>query len=129
MMTMASRKIPVQIPPKGGWDVGRIREGQKSFVYPPADVNSAGVMPIIFAQSIIIIPGTLAAFTGNPGPGSTGVRGFLYDLSQWFALGTPAYYISYVVLIVYFTYFYTSIIFIRPTSRTISRGRAGLFRA
>jgi len=48
---------------------------------------------------------------GNPGPGSSGLRGFLYDLSQWFQLGTPAYYITYVILIIYFTYFYTSIIF------------------
>ncbi|MDX1387765.1 MAG: preprotein translocase subunit SecY [Acidobacteriota bacterium] len=108
MLTMAARKIPVQIPRKVVGR-GRIREGQRSFI--PLRVNSAGVMPIIFAQSIIIIPGTLAAFTGNPGPGSTGVRGFLYDLSQWFQIGTPAYYISYVILIIYFTYFYTSIIF------------------
>jgi len=107
-LTMAARRIPVQIPRKVVGR-GRIREGQRSFI--PLRVNSAGVMPIIFAQSIIIIPGTLAAFMGNPGPGSPGVRGFLYDLSQWFQVGTPAYYISYVVLIVYFTYFYTSIIF------------------
>ncbi len=107
-LTMAARRIPVQIPRKVVGR-GRIREGQRSFI--PLRVNSAGVMPIIFAQSIIIIPGTLAAFMGNPGPGSAGVSGFLYDLSQWFQVGTPAYYISYVVLIVYFTYFYTSIIF------------------
>ena len=107
-LTMAARKIPVQIPRKVVGR-GRIREGQRSFI--PLRVNSAGVMPIIFAQSIIIIPGTLAAFMGNPGPGSSGLRGFLYDLSQWFQLGTPAYYITYVILIIYFTYFYTSIIF------------------
>ncbi len=107
-LTMAARRIPVQIPRKVVGR-GRIREGQRSFI--PLRVNSAGVMPIIFAQSIIIIPGTLAAFTGNPGPGSSGLRGFLYDASQLFQVGTAAYYISYVVLIVYFTYFYTSIIF------------------
>src|SRR5690606_1424263 len=62
-VTMASRKIPVQIPRKV-MGRGRIREGQKSFV--PLRVNSAGVMPIIFAQSIIIVPGTLATFTTVP---------------------------------------------------------------
>ncbi len=107
-LTMAARRIPVQIPRKVVGR-GRIREGQRSFI--PLRVNSAGVMPIIFAQSIIIIPGTLAAFTGNPGPGATGVNGFLYDLSQIFEIGTFWYYSTYCVLIVYFTYFYTSIIF------------------
>src|SRR5688500_4884709 len=59
-MTMSARKIPVQIPRKV-IGRGRIQEGQKSFI--PLRVNSAGVMPIIFAQSFIIIPGTLAAFS------------------------------------------------------------------
>ena len=107
-LTMAARRIPVQIPRKVVGR-GRIREGQRSFI--PLRLNSAGVMPIIFAQSIIIVPGTLAAFTGNPGPGATGVQGFLYDLSQIFQVGTPWYYLTYAFLIVYFTYFYTSIIF------------------
>ncbi len=107
-LTMAARRIPVQIPRKVVGR-GRVREGQRSFI--PLRVNSAGVMPIIFAQSIIIIPGTLAAFMGNPGPGSGGLRGFLYDASQLFQVGTFWYYATYVVLIVYFTYFYTSIIF------------------
>ena len=104
----ASRRIPVQIPRKVVGR-GRIREGQRSFI--PLRVNSAGVMPIIFAQSIIIIPGTLSAFTGNPGPGTSGVSGFLYDLSQIFQVGSTWYYLTYSLLIVYFTYFYTSIIF------------------
>ena len=52
-MTMAARKIPVQIPRKVVGR-GRIREGQKSFV--PLRVNSAGLMPIIFAQSFIVMP-------------------------------------------------------------------------
>ena len=123
VLTMAARKIPVQIPKKVVGR-GRIREGQRSFI--PLRVNSAGVMPIIFAQAIIIIPGTLAAFTGNPGPGSTGVRGFFYDLSQLFQVGTPWYYVSYVVLIIYFTYFYTSIIF-NPVDLSENLKRQGGF--
>ncbi|WP_419942212.1 preprotein translocase subunit SecY [Candidatus Palauibacter sp.] len=107
-LTMAQRKIPVQIPRKVVGR-GRIREGQRSFI--PLRINSAGVMPIIFAQSIIIIPGTLAAFMGNPGPGSSGARRFIYEISQALQVGTWWYYGLYVVLIIYFTYFYTSIIF------------------
>jgi preprotein translocase subunit SecY len=98
-VTMASRKIPVQIPRKV-MGKGRIREGQKSFV--PLRVNSAGVMPIIFAQSIIIVPGTLEAFFESP---------WIRNFSSWFAYGTTLYYVSFAILIVFFTYFYTSIIF------------------
>ncbi len=100
-MTMGARKIPVQIPRKVVGR-GRIREGQKSFV--PLRVNSAGVMPIIFAQSFIVVPGTAAQIFG----GQTG--GFLDILADMFQPG-PIYYITYGLLIVFFTYFYTAIIF------------------
>lgn len=98
-VTMASRKIPVQIPRKV-MGRGRIREGQKSFV--PLRVNSAGVMPIIFAQSIIIVPGTLATFNQST---------WLQNFSAWFQYGTVLYYVSFAILIIFFTYFYTAIIF------------------
>ncbi len=98
-MTMAARKIPVQIPRKVVGR-GRVREGQKSFV--PLRVNSAGVMPIIFAQSFIIVPGTLAAFSSI---------GFLSALADIFQPNNWYYYTTYAVLIFFFTYFYTAIIF------------------
>ncbi len=98
-MTMAARKIPVQIPRKV-MGRGRIREGQKSFI--PLRINSAGVMPIIFAQSIIIVPGTIAAFSNV---------GFIRAVSDLFQPNNWLYYLTYAVLIVFFTYFYTAIIF------------------
>jgi preprotein translocase subunit SecY len=98
-MTIAARRIPIQIPRKV-MGRGRIREGQKSFI--PIRINSAGVMPIIFAQSLIVVPGTLAAFTTIP---------WLRGLADTFAPNTWPYYITYSLLIVFFTYFYTSIIF------------------
>jgi preprotein translocase subunit SecY len=98
-MTMAARKIPVQIPRKVVGR-GRIREGQKSFI--PIRVNSAGVMPIIFAQSFIVVPGTAAAFFDS-GP--------LATLAEIFAPQTMTYYVTYGLLILFFTYFYTAIIF------------------
>jgi preprotein translocase subunit SecY len=98
-MTMAARKIPVQIPRKVVGR-GRIREGQKSFV--PLRINSAGVMPIIFAQSFIVVPGTIEAFY-DWGPLST--------LAEIFQPQTLSYYLAYGVLILFFTYFYTAIIF------------------
>jgi adenylate kinase family enzyme len=85
-------------PPEGD-GARRIREGQKSFI--PLRVNSAGVMPIIFAQSIIIVPGTLAAFSRSR---------WLKTLLAGSSTGR-AYYVSFGLLIVFFTYFYTAIIF------------------
>jgi preprotein translocase subunit SecY len=98
-MTMAARKIPVQIPRKVVGR-GRIREGQKSFI--PLRINSAGVMPIIFAQSFIVVPGTAAAFMDNQ---------WLNTINEIFAPNGWPYYITYGLLIVFFTYFYTAIIF------------------
>jgi preprotein translocase subunit SecY len=98
-MTMASRKIPVQIPRKVVGR-GRIQEGQKSFI--PLRVNSAGVMPIIFAQSFIVVPGTAAAFMD---------LGALSALAEMFQPQTMTYYFTYGLLILFFTYFYTAIIF------------------
>jgi preprotein translocase subunit SecY len=80
-MTMAARKIPVQIPRKV-MGRGRVREGQKSFI--PLRINSSGVMPIIFAQSIIVVPGTIAAFSNV---------GFLKDMSQVLSPGSWVYYL------------------------------------
>jgi preprotein translocase subunit SecY len=98
-MTMAARKIPVQIPRKV-MGRGRVREGQKSFI--PLRINSAGVMPIIFAQSIIIIPGTAATFSSIA---------LLRSASDYLQPGAVLYNILYALLILFFTYFYTSIIF------------------
>jgi preprotein translocase subunit SecY len=98
-MTMAARQVPVQIPRKVVGR-GRIQEGQKSFI--PIRVNAAGVMPIIFAQSFIIVPGTLAAFTSS---------GMIAEISDMFQPGNWLYYLTYGILTIFFTYFYTAIIF------------------
>ncbi len=98
-MTMGARKIPVQIPRKVVGR-GRIQEGQKSFI--PLRINSAGVMPIIFAQAFIVVPGTAAAFSNV---------GFLQTLADLFQPQTVTYYITYSILIIFFSYFYTAIIF------------------
>jgi len=98
-LTVAARRIPIQIPRKV-MGRGRIREGAKTYI--PIRLNSAGVMPIIFAQSVIIVPGTIATFSN---------LGSLQAMSDAFQPGTGMYYVSYSLLIIFFTYFYTSIIF------------------
>ena len=98
-VTMAARKIPVQIPQKV-MGRGRIRQGQKSFI--PLRINMAGVMPIIFAQSIMIVPATLGQITDS---------GWMNSLADTFAVNSWPYYLAFTVLIIFFTYFYTAIIY------------------
>jgi len=98
-MTMGARQIPVQIPRKVVGR-GRVQEGQKSYV--PIRVNASGVMPIIFAQSFIIVPGTIGAVSAAP---------IFRDLADMFQPGNWQYYVTYGVLTIFFTYFYTAIIF------------------
>jgi preprotein translocase subunit SecY len=98
-VTVAARRIPIQIPRKV-MGRGRIREGQKTFI--PLRINSAGVMPIIFAQSLIIVPGTIATFSGVD---------WLKRFAEYFNTTSVWYVLTSAVLIIFFAYFYTSIIF------------------
>ena len=98
-ITVAARRVPIQIPRKV-MGRGRIREGQKSFI--PLRLLTANVMPIVFAQSIIIVPGTMAQFSNVS---------WLREFSNYFQQGSWVYYVTYAVLIVFFTYFYTAIVF------------------
>jgi preprotein translocase subunit SecY len=99
-MTLAVRRIPIQIPRKV-MGRGRIREGQKTFI--PVRLITAGVMPIIFAQTVIIVPSTIANFAQNSNL-LRGIAGFLLP-------GSAVYNVLFALLIVVFSYFYTSIIF------------------
>jgi len=98
-MTLAARRIAIQIPQRT-MARGRQREAAKNFI--PLRINAAGVMPIIFAQSLIVVPGAVAQFSGNQS---------LAQFADLFAPGTGWYFLLSAVLIMFFTYFYTSIIF------------------
>ena len=98
-MTIAARRIPIQIPRKV-MGRGRVRESQKTFI--PIRLLTASVMPIIFAQTIIIVPGTLASVTKSE---------FLQGLADFFTPGDLPYILIFTAMILLFSYFYTSIIF------------------
>lgn len=104
------RKIPVQYAKKvqGRKMVG----GQTSNI--PLKVNTAGVIPIIFAQSIMQMPIMICTFVGYQGSGVWGhiLRGL--NSSNWCKPSEPVYSIGllvYIVLVIFFAYFYTSITF------------------
>lgn len=106
----AERRIPVQYSKKM---VGRkLVGGQSSHI--PLKVNTAGVIPIIFASSIMSLPGIITTFTGKTPGGWGGKIINMFSSSNWFnrndwfsSLGL----ILYVVLVIFFAYFYTSITF------------------
>ncbi|MEJ7812605.1 MAG: preprotein translocase subunit SecY [Gemmatimonadaceae bacterium] len=98
-VTVAARRVQIQIPQRT-MTRGRMREAAKNFI--PLRLNSANVMPIIFAQSLIVVPGTLAQFTGIAA---------LQPVADALQPGTWLYYVLSAGLILFFTYFYTSIIF------------------
>jgi preprotein translocase subunit SecY len=98
VMTQSVRKIPVQYPKRV---VGRKMVGGQS-THIPLRLNTAGVIPIIFAQSIIVFPSTLASFF----PDSRAVE----VVTGLFRPGEPVYIILYSVMIIFFCFFYTAIV-------------------
>lgn len=98
LLTQGERKIPVQYARRV---VGRkVFGGQSTFI--PFKVNNGGVMPIIFAQSIILFPATIGIFVPNP---------FIQQVAGALAHGQSGYLLMTVLLIVFFSYFYTAIAF------------------
>lgn len=98
MVTQGQRKIPVQYARR---IVGRkIFGGQSTYI--PLKVDTAGVIAIIFAQSIILFPATLASFIPNP---------TFQSWAQGLVRGHLLYTIVYALLIIFFCYFYTAIVF------------------
>lgn len=99
LMTQGIRKIPVQYAKRV---IGRkVYGGVTQHI--PMRINTAGVMPIIFAQSILFIPTTIAQFFPNTGFGDF--------LANFFSYRSMGYSIVFAVMIVFFTYFYTAIAF------------------
>ena len=98
----AERRIPVQYAKR---QVGRKMYGGQSSTL-PMKVNMAGVLPIIFAQSIAMIPSTIAAFLPAPKEGS-----FWYGLLQAIDTKSFLYMLVYFLMIIGFSYFYSTIQF------------------
>ena len=98
MMTNAERRIPVQYAKKV---VGRkMYGGQSSHI--PIKVNMSGVLPIIFASSLLAIPGTIRSFMSN-------TDGLLGQFLGLFNYNTVVYAVLYFILIIAFNYFYVAI--------------------
>jgi preprotein translocase subunit SecY len=103
----SQRRVPVQYPTKRRFLSG-VRAGQQTS-YIPLQVNSAGMIPIIFAQSILLLPTVLAnylAFSSNQG-----LANVFTQLRRIFDISQPQYWISFGVLVALFTFFYATVVF------------------
>src|SRR5204863_369395 len=101
-MERSQRRLLVQYPKR---QVGnRMFGGDTSFL--PLKLNTSGVIPPIFASSLLLLPTTVASFSANQG--STGILG---TLTAYLGHGRPLYMLAYAGLIIFFTFFYTAIVF------------------
>jgi preprotein translocase subunit SecY len=97
----AQRRIPVQYPKR---QVGNRMFGGDS-THMPLKLNTSGVIPPIFASSILLIPATIAGFSQGGGPG------WLQFIGTGLAPGQPLYLGLYAAMIIFFSYFYTAVVF------------------
>jgi preprotein translocase subunit SecY len=106
----ATRKIPVQYAKK--MQGRKMMGGQSTFI--PLKVNTAGVIPVIFASSLMSIPQIIVSFSGASLTGVPATIVGMLSQSNWFNFSHPIYSIGlllYIGLIIFFAYFYTSITF------------------
>jgi len=97
-MERSLRKIHIQYPRR---QVGmKVYDGGSSHL--PVKVNPAGVIPAIFASSLLLLPATLATFSGQGGTGPV-----MSTVMAYFGPGQPLYLIFFSAMIIFFTYFYT----------------------
>ncbi|NGX39619.1 MAG: Protein translocase subunit SecY [Chlamydiae bacterium] len=96
LVVQGQRKIPLQYARRV---VGR-HEVQGGRAYIPLKVNYAGVIPVIFASSFLMFPATIGQFAGE--------GNWIGNLAKWFSPGSSVYILVFVLLIIFFTYFWTA---------------------
>ncbi len=113
----AQRRLLIQYPKR---QVGnRMFQGDTSHL--PLKLNTSGVIPVIFASSLLLLPATFASFAGQADP-----TGWLTTTAAILGRGQPVYLGTYAALIIFFSFFYTSIVF-NPTETADNLKRSGGF--
>ena len=112
----AQRRVIVQYPKRQQGN--KMFGGESSHI--PLKVNTAGVIPPIFASSLLLLPITVANFSATSGPA------WLGDVTAYLGHGQPTYLILYSALIVFFAFFYTSVVF-NPTETADNLRKYGGF--
>jgi len=116
-MERAQRRLVITYPKRQQGN--KIYEGQTSFL--PLKLNTAGVIPPIFASSLLLLPTTIANFSQ-----ASGNTGIIATIATYLGHGRPLYMLAYVGLIVFFAFFYTAIVF-NPTETADNLKKHGGF--
>lgn len=114
MILQGHRRIPLQYARRV---IGR-KETQGGTSYIPLKVNYAGVIPVIFASSLLMFPATLGSFVGT--------GNWIGEVASWISPGSTLYMMLFVVLIIFFTYFWTATQF-RPDQIASDMKKNGAF--
>ncbi|NIJ17550.1 preprotein translocase subunit SecY [Sphingobium vermicomposti] len=106
-MERAQRRVLIQYPKR------QTRQGimQADRSHLPLKVNTAGVIPPIFASSLLLMPLTISQFAGNMVAGESRLGDFVLTLNQYLSHGSPVYMALYGLGIVFFCFFYTAVVF------------------
>jgi preprotein translocase subunit SecY len=122
IFTEAHRRIPVQYARTAFKGARMYRQSGSTHV--PLRVNTAGMIPLIFAMSIMVFPGTIATYFASP---PSEAPNFASRIAQWFNPNTPLpvglfYWVMYFLMVVAFSFFYTMVIFEQmDLARTLQR--------
>lgn len=103
----AQRRLLIQYPKRATQRGGM--QADRSHL--PLKLNTAGVIPPIFASSLLLLPLTITQFAGNAIDTSTGWGSFVQSLNQYLAHGQPLYMLLYGAGIIFFCFFYTAVVF------------------
>ena len=106
-MERATRRLLIQYP-KRATQKGMMQADRSHL---PLKINTAGVIPPIFASSLLLLPLTITQFAGNSISPDTQMGSFIVTLNQYLAHGKPLYMILYALGIIFFCFFYTAVVF------------------
>ena len=106
-MERAMRRVLIQYPKRQ--TARGMMQGDKSYL--PLKINTSGVIPPIFASSLLLMPLTIAQFAGNKVPGQSRWNDILITLSTYLSHGSPLYLALYAAGIIFFCFFYTAVVF------------------
>ena len=106
-MERAQRRLLIQYPKRATQRGGM--QADRSHL--PLKLNTAGVIPPIFASSLLLLPLTISQFAGSSIDPTSSTGSFIQSLNQYLAHGQPLYMLLYAIGIVFFCFFYTAVVF------------------
>jgi preprotein translocase subunit SecY len=106
-MERSTRRLLIQYPKRASQN--GMMQADRSHL--PLKLNTAGVIPPIFASSLLLLPLTITQFAGNSVSPDSKAGAFIIGLNQYLGHGKPAYMVLYALGILFFSFFYTAVVF------------------